>query len=157
MALQSGRYATVRVGGLSSGTIPFLGHWEIQITADSADATYFGSVWKRQMPMMMGWTGTLDGFFDNSTVSTQLILLSSGMFGGELINDMRFYIDTSSGEFFMPNFPAADSTDAGVYVNSYRVTADKAGITAISLGIIGFGPIGLFSVTSTSPIATSTM
>jgi len=41
MAIQSGRYASLKIGDVGAGTIPFIGHWEIQITADSADATYF--------------------------------------------------------------------------------------------------------------------
>jgi len=70
------------------------------------------------------------------------------------INNMRFYIDTSSGEFLMPNV-VADS-NAAAYVTSYRVTADKAGISAISMSGVGKGPIALFSVTSGEIIATST-
>ena len=156
MALQSGRYATVKVGTIGAGTIPFMGHWEVNIVADSAEAMYFGSVWARQMPTFQGWTGTISGYFDNSTNSTQLILLSSGVMKQTAINNIRFYIDTSSGMFLMPNYPSTDDSDATAYITGYRVTADKAGITAVDMNVIGYGPIALFSVTSGTVIASST-
>jgi len=154
MALQSGRYASVK---LDFDTIPFLGHWEINITADSAEAMYFGSVWKRQMPTFQRWSGTLSGFFDNGTTSMQNVdILSSGIMKQHALNNLRFYVDTSSGMFFMPNHCASDSTDATAYINSYRITADKAGITQIDMNVIGYGPIALFSVTSDEVIASDT-
>ena len=142
MAIQSGRFATVRS---SFGTLPFLGKWDINFTGESLDATYFGSVWKKSMPGMEGWNGSLEGYFDNSTLSTQMTTLMSAVFKATLIQDARFYIDTSSGEFFMPNFASTSSTDAGMYFNTMSITADKNAITTIKYGFIGYGPIALFS------------
>ena len=156
----SGRYASIRINGVVSSsddpgvTIDNLGHWEVSINFDELDASCFGTVWKKNMTGMQGWSGTVEGFFDPSTTTSKQIegLLNAAL-DAELIQDFRFYIGTSSGLFLMPNYTTwADTTNsdtgAGVYVSNVRVTHDKSGLASASYNVLGYGALALFEGTT---------
>ncbi len=154
----SGRYASVRIGGTvtsapagggSIGTvIGNLGHWEIAISFDELDASVFGSVWKKSMTGMQQWSGTVEGFFDTSTAANAQILgLLNPALDATLIQDIRFYLQTSSGLFFMPNytsFGTTTSTDDGAYISNVRISHDKTGLASASYNVLGYGELALF-------------
>lgn len=154
----SGRYASIRVGGSTAGsdlgeTIECLGHWEISIAGDELDASCFGTVWKKNMAGMKGWTGTIEGFFNPSTAAdTQITSLMDAALTATKLNDIRFYLQTSSGLFFMPLYTATDtppgvesaSTEFGAYISNIRITHDKNGLAGAAYNVTGYGALGLY-------------
>jgi hypothetical protein len=152
MALVSGRYAALKLTSAFTGTpkvIPYLGSWDLTINLDTADATYFGSVWKTQIPLFQSWTASISGYLDVTTQSTftdQNYIVDAAI-EGTLIQDMRFHIgQTSSGNFWVPNYGSTfggvcfDYTH-GCYVSNYKVSASKDGIDSISFDLIGRGAL----------------
>lgn len=148
----SGRYASVKlsgstVAGTAGTTINNLGHWEVAISFDTMDASVFGSVWGKDMSGMQGWTGTVEGFFDTSTVAdTQIMGLLNSALNATKINDIRFYLESSAGFFFMPNYTAwgYGTTEAGAYISNVRIAHDKNGLASASYSVLGYGNLALF-------------
>lgn len=156
----SGRYASVRTYASGSSGEPNspgilvgnLGHWEVAISFDELDASVFGTVWKANMVGMQHWSGTIEGFFDAATSSGQQIgaILGRGLDATKL-QDIRFYLQTSSGMFFMPTYPtytASTDLSAGAYVSNIRIAHDKNGLASASYSIVGYGGLALFSGSS---------
>lgn len=161
----SGRYASVRIvttvcscGGDNPGlTIDNLGHWEVVVNFDEIDASCFGTKWKQNVVGMQGWSGTIEGFFDSATSSgKQIAALLDPAIDDTLIQDVRFYLQTSSGLFLMPNYTTVPTgasttyvdTGAGCYISNVRVTHDKNGLASASYNLVGYGPLALFTGTS---------
>lgn len=149
----SGRYASVKLSGSTAtgaaGTsIANLGHWEVAISFDELDASCFGTIWKKNMTGMQGWTATVEGFFDPATdANTQITGLLDKALDATLVQDIRFYLQTSSGMFFMPNWTAmgiSTSTDTGAYISNVRITHDKNGLASASYNVLGYGALALF-------------
>jgi len=149
----SGRYCSIR---WDEHTISSLGTWEIVINVDSAEVAEFGSVWKKTLPMMQGWSGSVTGFFDTATSSQhQLTALLKNSLQANKIQDIRFYPESSvneagtTGMFFMPAYTSVciGTTDAGAFISNVRVSADKGGLVSGSYDILGYGPIALFITT----------
>lgn len=152
----SGRYASIRIEGVvSSSDYPGLvvdnfGHWEVAINFDELDASVFGTVWKKNMTGMQGWSGTVEGFFDSNTSSgKQIAGILNASLDATLIQDFRFYLQTSSGLFFMPNFSTYtgttdNDTAAGAYISNVRIAHDKSGLASASYNVLGYGSLGLF-------------
>jgi len=151
----SGRYCSVR---WNENIINSLGTWEIVINVDSAEVGEFGSVWKKTLPMMQGWSGTVTGFFDtNTSAQHQLTALLKNSLQANKIQDIRFFPESSisvesgtTAMYFMPAYTSVGSdTEAGAYITNVRVSADKNGLVSGSYDIIGYGPIALFISTGT--------
>lgn len=149
----SGRYASVKLAGSTATgaagtTIANLGHWEIVINFDELDASVFGTVWKKNMTGMQGWSGTIEGFFDPATdANLQIVGLLNPALDATKIQDIRFYLESSAGMFFMPNWTAlgvSTSTDAGAYISNVRISHDKNGLASASYSVLGYGALGLF-------------
>jgi len=148
----SGRIASVRIGGTTAGapgtTINNLGHWEVAITFDELDASVFGTVWKKNMTGMQGWTGAIEGFFDAATSDgTQIVNLMNAALDATKVQDIRFYLETSSGMFFSPNYSAmgvSTSTEEGAYISNVRIAHDKSGLASASYNVLGYGALALF-------------
>lgn len=155
----AGRYASVRLG---TDVIGNLGHWECTISFDELDASCFGTVWKKNMTGMQGWGGTVEGFFDPSTAAnSQIVGLMNAALDATLIQDIRFYISTTSsmGLFLMPNFTtygATTSTDDGAYISNVRLTHDKNGLAGCSYNVLGYGELALFQGGSSSIVVEGT-
>lgn len=162
----SGRYASVRIQGAVSSSddpgiiVDNLGHWEVAINFDELDASVFGTVWKKNMTGMQGWSGSIEGFFDPSTTtSKQIEGLMNAALDATLIQDFRFYLETSSGLFLMPHYSTCAgstnySTDAGAYISNVRVAHDKSGLASASYSVLGYGPLALFSGASSGTVPT---
>ncbi len=152
----TGRIASVRIGGsaVSSSdypgvTINNLGHWEVAINFDELDASVFGTVWKKNMTGMQGWSGTVEGFFDTDTgTNTQIVGLMNAALDATPIQDVRFYLQTSSGLFFMPNYSTKVSVNAdsaaAAYISNVRIAHDKSGLASASYNVLGYGSLALF-------------
>src|SRR5512147_1054692 len=103
----TGRYCAFKINGT---TMRGVGSWRISIATASIDASDFTTVWKKNLTGSVGWTGSVSGYFDGSTDSTgMLISLMKNGFQGTKLQDIRFYLNTATSYFWMPNFPA--STD----------------------------------------------
>ena len=155
----SGRYCSVRLG---TNTINSLGTWEIVINVDSAEIAEFGSVWKKTLPIMEGWSGTVTGFLDtNTSAQHQLTALLKNSLQANKIQDIRFYPESTineagtTGLFFMPAFGTTGSTDAGAFISNVRISADKSGLVSGSYDVLGYGPIALHVTTDTMFIFSS--
>ncbi len=161
----TGRYASVRVSTsallYSSPAVEMLGKWDITITFDDIDASVFGSVWKKNLNGMQGWTGKFDGFYSVSTAigSSGQAVLQQTAFDQTKIQDIRFHLnstgDGSTGVYcWIPNCVSSHaevtnvSTTAGAYIGNMAIGQDKSGLGTVSYDVKGFGPIGLFFVTS---------
>jgi len=148
---RSGRYATIRLGGSSAHIIDLLGHWEVSIDLDTIDASKFGTVWKVPVPGMQGWSGTIEGFYEAATSSGDLNqnFLQYCMNNGALLQDIRFYIDSSENAGGVPTFlwPLMSSdlvgydTGYGAYITGSRITQDKGGLATMNLDLMGYGAI----------------
>lgn len=151
----TGRYCSVRTG--TTGTvINSLGHWEITVATDTQEVGEFGSYWKKSLPMMMGWVGRVEGFMDASTLATdQLVVLANGMLDATKNQDIKFYLQTSSGLMIMPmcaTSATVSSTDAGCYITNVAVTADYNDLARVSYDVVGYGALGFFNGTSSGVI-----
>jgi len=163
----TGRYASIKA--TTAGTamaytataVEMLGKWDIVINLDTVDASVFGSVWKKNLCSMQGWSGKFEGFYSVSTAagSTGQMILQQAALDQTKIQDIRFHLnstgDGSTGVYcFIPNFCSSHtdvsnySTTAGCYIGNIGIGQDKAGLATISFDIKGYGPLGLFCVTS---------
>ncbi len=151
----SGRYASIKIGGSVSSsdypgmTIGNLGHWEVVINFDELDASVFGSVWKKSMSGMQGWSGTIEGFFDSDTSDNkQIVGLMNASLDASPIQGIRFYLQTCWGLFFVPNYSTFSGTTdndtaASAYISNVRVAHDKSGLASASYNVLGYGPLVL--------------
>jgi len=141
----SGRYASIRMGDT---VINLLGHWEINTPYNIDTRSTIGSRWTETIPMMHGWNGNIDGFLDSSTgTDAQLLALLKPGFQRNKIQNIRFYMETSSGMYFGPNWSAPESTsystDAGIYIQNIRSNVASNDLVHVSLDFIGTGSIVL--------------
>lgn len=162
-----GRYATVKFGTSTGGlqTIELLGSWELAISFDEVDASVFGTTWRRSLTGMSGWTATVNGFINAATSEGQLGGTTgwTGVFpnalSGAVVQDIRLYLQTSSGLFWMPNYSTSatvTSTDAGCYLSNIRNSIDKAGLGTLSFSALGYDAIALYQGTTATIVAQST-
>jgi len=168
----TGRYACIKATtdstamAYGANAVEMLGKWDITIALDTVDASVFGSVWKKNLCSMQGWTGKFEGFYSVSTValSTGQMILQKAALDQTKIQEIRFYISsTKDGSTvaycLMPNYSASPtdvtnySTSAGCYIGNISVGQDKSGLGTISYDIKGYGPIGLFCVSPTCTCA----
>lgn len=150
-------------GSGTSCAVDLMGKWEISFNTDSLDGSYMGGgVFKRNLTGMIGWTATIDGFFDASTAA-QSQIGSSGIFkqalAGTNVQDIRFYLGGTSGFFWMPAYSTSctvQSTDAGCYLGNMRTGVDKSGLCTMSFSAEGYGPIALFNGNTSTVVVEST-
>jgi hypothetical protein len=142
----TGRYCAFKVNG---ATIRGVGSWRIAITTASIDASDFTTVWKKNLTGSVGWSGSVAGYFDGATDSTGMLLtlMKKGL-QGDKIADIRFYLNTATSYFFMPQNTtegaSTASTDAGAYIGNMSLEAGKDDIVRSTFDIQGYGPIALF-------------
>jgi len=161
MALISGRYASLKYSTELAGaaaapgaTVNYIGSWDLTISLDTMDATYFGSVWKDQDVGMQSWTASVAGYIDVTTESSHHNKLIDDSIEGRLVQDIRLHEGpTATGAYWIPNahstYGGADySTDYGAYITNYRVTASKDGIHTVAFDLVGNG--GLIYLTGGS-------
>lgn len=146
----TGRYCSFNVGPT---TIRGVGNWSLAISFDELDASDFTTVWKKNLTGTQGWSGTVEGFFDGATDSTGMtISMLKGAIQGTKVSDVRFYLNTATSYFFMPQFTTAGatttSTDAGAYFSNVEIAASKGNLVTARFNVLGYGPIALCGGTS---------
>jgi len=160
MSALTGRYCCIKVGGASSDAlVENLGRWELTFNFDEMDATVFGSVWGKSLPGMIKWSGTAEGFFESDTGSIQHAQILNKSLDASKVQDIRFFLQASSGLFWMPNCSTSGSagdTDAGAYLSNIRIGADKNGLASLGFNILGYGPIALFNANSSTIVMEGT-
>jgi hypothetical protein len=134
MATLSGRNAKVTK---STSTVAELGTWNINVTADAVDTTSFGSTWKKTSIAMTGWEGACAGFIDKTDTSGQ-IAMETAVFSGNKLTDLRFYIDAST----YYHASTGSSGSAGIFITSYSLGQDKAGVGTVEFTFTGVGQLG---------------
>lgn len=148
----TGRYCAIGLSSGTSGYVENLGRWELNFSFDELDASDFNTVWKKNVAGTLGWTGSIDGFFDPSTGGHQMTSLLNGAWDATKVQDIRFYLNTATSMFFWPAYTtiAANSysTDAGAYITNVRITAEKNNLIGFACNVLGYGPMALFRGTS---------
>jgi hypothetical protein len=161
MALVSGRYASFKYstgtgGSVAPNTMNFIGSWDLTISMDTMDATYFGSAWKAQKVGMGSWNASLTGYLDITTQSSYHNQIIDDALEGRLLQWVWLHEGpTSSGNFWAPNASSTFggvnySTDAGCYISNLKVSASKDAITTMSFDLIGNGSIIYMNGTTAS-------
>lgn len=145
----TGRYCAFTVG---QTTIRGVGAWTLAINFDEIDASDFTTTWKKNLTGSQGWSGTVEGYFDGATDSTGMTMsVLKGALQGTKYQDVRFYLNTATSYFFMPQFVgnwmstgSTTSTDAGCYFSNAEIGATKGGLVSARFNVLGYGPIALF-------------
>lgn len=162
----TGRYASIKFStadamAWTATAVELLGKWDVVISLDTVDCSVFGSVWRKNLCSMQGWTGKFEGFYSVSTEagSTGQMVLQQAALDQLKIQNIRFYLnstgDGSTGAYaLIPNYCSSHtdvsnySTTAGCFLGNMAISQSKDGLASISYDIKGYGPIGLFLVTS---------
>ena len=142
----TGRYCAFKINGT---TIRGVGSWRIAIATASIDASDFTTVWKKNLTGSVGWSASVSGYFDGATDSTGMLLtMVKKGFQGDKLQDARFYLNTATSYFWMPQHTtegaSTASTDAGCYIGNMTFEAGKDDIIRSTFDIQGYGPIALF-------------
>lgn len=154
MALVSGRYASVKFSTSTAetpiirpNTLTYMASWDLAISLDTMDATYFGSVWKSNMVGMQGYSGSVTGFIDVTTQTSQHNALIDCAIEGFLIRNLWLHEgQTSSGNFWAPNSYSTYggvcySGDNGMYISNLKIGASKDAINSLSFDFVGNGSL----------------
>lgn len=134
--------ATVKVGKAAKVTlgtymVSEMGNWTLDgITVDLLDATSFGDEFKEYV-LGIGDYGTVSfsGFYDMSDTNGQVVLESAHR-NKSRISNIRFYIDNTS--YYTPDVTSV--TDAGILMQTIRISFEKYGIGSIDFTAKCSGP-----------------
>ncbi len=152
MAIVTGRQASF---GFGDTGIEFVGKWTLNISADTVEATYFGSYWAAALPVGQKWSGSVEGFFDASTTGgIQQTFLWPDVWSAIKVQDIRFFVGGSTtGLFYMPQWTTETlgstySTDSGAYLSNWKHSVAAKELGSISFDITGYKGLGLFRTSS---------
>ena len=130
----SGRYAAIKLG---TDLVGGVGEWDLTIDAKEVDATEFGSTWAGAALGMLSWKASFKGFLDLTDAQQQT--LWDYVLSGDVIPDLRLYINTSTGAYWVPD--VATYADAGGRIKSLKLSSKKDDIAKAEFEIVGYGPI----------------
>ena len=130
-----GRNARIK---LDEVTIARMTSMDVNINNSTIDITSFGDNWMKFCLGMQAWTATITGHLDLDDVS-QATLVDAAE-NGTLINNLRFYIDSTN--YFAANL--VEDAEAGLYIDSYNFTADNNSVVSFSMSVTGNGPLTRF-------------
>ena len=130
-----GRNARIKLGTV---TIARMTSMDVTISNDTIDITSFGDEWAKFCRGMQSWTASIAGHLDLDDVS-QAALVDAAE-GGTLINDLRFYIDSTT--YFASDL--VTDAEAGLYIDSYNFTADNNSVVSFTMSVTGNGPFKRF-------------
>ena len=143
MATYVGRLAKVTIGTVK---IAEMGTWSLDgITMDMIDDSEFGDTFKT-FAMGMGDYGTISfsGWWDMSD-STGQKALESAQLNVVKLTSLRFYVNNTS--YYTPNTNTTTGSngnvDAGMYVQSMKVSFEKGSIGKIDFTCKATGPLVL--------------
>jgi predicted secreted protein len=130
-----GRNARIKLGTV---TVARMTSMDVTIENETIDITSFGDEWAKFCRGMQSWTASISGHLDLSDAS-QVTLVNAAE-GGTLIDNLRFYIDTTN--YFASDLVA--DTEAGLYIDSYNFTADNNSVVSFTMSVTGVGPIARY-------------
>lgn len=120
----SGRYAAIK---FATDTIEGFGEWTIKRDSTEVDDTEFGDGWESSNVAMKKWTASMKGHV--RVDGSQQAVLEAAYESGELITDIRFYIDNTY--YFAPDL--VTSPNGGVRVKSLNIGQNKRGIATLDV------------------------
>ena len=118
-----------------------MGNWKMSgITVDLLESTSFGDTAKKFMTGLVDWgTVTFGGLYDVSNTGGQSTLISACLNNSKIAN-LRCYVNSVS--YWVPNIShSTDGSDAGVYIQSFNIGADKSGLATIEFTGKFTGPV----------------
>ncbi len=147
MATYSGRKARITVNASTTeALITEMGNWSVNRSAEEVDASAFGDGWGKSDVGMKKWSGSISGHYDPADADGQKVL-EDAYDSGELISDIRFYIQYSetSGDTIRYLAPdTASDPKAGLRVTGFDSNVDKSGVAQLSVTFSGSGPVKTF-------------
>lgn len=138
MATMLGKNAKVTT---ASGTVTEVTSWSLDISASAIEASTMGhDGWNTVHGLdVTGYTGSASLLFDKDDASQDL--LRDAMIAGTKLTDVKFYVDATN--YYTPD--TSTRATAGLYVESYSVSADTGAVVGFDMTFKGNGPIHLTS------------
>ena len=75
MATHAGSEGKVFIG---SDQVAEIKSWSMEITSDTVDASIIGTSWRKNQATIKGWSGSFDGFWDETDTDGQGALSAGG-------------------------------------------------------------------------------
>ncbi len=124
MATHAGSEGKVLVG---SDQVAEIKSWSLEITSDTVDASIIGTAWRKNQATIKGWSGSFDGFWDETDTNGQGALSA----GATVTLNLHPEGDDSGDTFW--------SGDAIITSISYNASFD--GIVEASFSFTGTGAL----------------
>jgi predicted secreted protein len=136
MAAISGRKASIK---LATSLVAGLGKWDLTLSRKEIDTTEFGDDWEKSEVGMANWKATFSGHLDLDDAQQETL---RGYFdSGDLIQDVRFYLNNDTGKYYAPD--TVTDPDAGGRLTQLKIGHSKDGVASAEFSISGSGPITL--------------
>ena len=119
---------------LDSTVIARMTSFDFTIENETLDITSFGDSWNKFCKGMSSWTASIGGHLDLDDASQSTLVAAAE--NGTLINNLRFYIDTTN--YFAVDL--VEDSEAGLYIDSYNVTSDNNSVVSFTMSVTGSGP-----------------
>jgi len=124
MATHAGSEGKVFVG---SSQVAEVKSWSLEITSDTVDASIIGTEWRKNQATIKSWSGSLDGFWDETDTTGQ----------GEL---------TAGATVTLNLYPEGDDTGATYWsgdaiVTSISYSASFDGLVEVTFSFTGNGAL----------------
>jgi len=124
MATHAGSEGKVFVG---SSQVAEVKSWSLEITSDTVDASIIGTEWRKNQATIKSWSGSLDGFWDETDTTGQ----------GEL---------TAGATVTLNLYPEGDDTGAlywsgDAIVTSISYSASFDGLVEVTFSFTGNGAL----------------
>lgn len=136
MATMLGKNAKITT---ASGTVTETINWSLDIGGSAIEqATMGNDGWNTVHGLgVNSYSGSASLLFDKDDASQDL--LRAAMLAGTKLTDVKFYIDATN--YFTPD--TATRAAAGLYIESYAVSADTEAVVGFDMTFKGSGPIHL--------------
>ena len=119
---------------LDEVTIARMTSFDFTIENETLDITSFGDTWNKFCRGMQSWTASIGGHLDLDDASQATLVEAAE--GGTLINNLRFYVDSTT--YFASDL--VEDSEAGLYIDSYNVTSDNNSVVSFTMSVTGNGP-----------------
>ena len=132
MALKAGKNATIK---LADELLARMISFNLTFNNETIDAIYFGSDWVKAIGGIQGATASVSGFLD--TDSTSQITFRQAAEDHTMLTTLRLYVDAT--HYYAPD--TVSDTEAGVWIESFNITADNGSIVSFDASLKYNGPI----------------
>ena len=124
MATHAGSEGKVFVG---TDQIAEIKSWSMEVTSDTTDASIIGTSWRKNQATIKSWSGSFDGFWDETDTNGQGALAA-----GATITLNLYPEGDDTGDTFWTG---------DVIITSISYNASFDGIVEASFGFTGTGPL----------------